>query len=200
MKSSRAPRVDRVAPDPRLEGLPVPLVGAVGCPRRVERDTLRQSVEARLRLGHVGEHDWAQAWDRPGVATRASGEPQQVVAVVVGGERLEPEVLGEVRHAVLPGADPLPAVVDGRPVVELLREHTTADTVARLEHDHVAPLPHEHAGGGQASQPGADHADIGLELLVRHRRTLGPRARSTARPAVALAEPSRDDHGIDAEA
>ncbi len=157
-----------VAPDPRFERLAVPVGGAVGSPRRVEGHARRHPIEAQLCLRHVGEHRRVQSRNRAVVAPGAAAEAQEVLALVVGGERGEPEILGEVGHSVLSGADPLTTVVDRRPVGEALGQHPPADAIAGLEHDDVASRGHDVAGRDEPGETAADDADVALEGLVRH--------------------------------
>ena len=125
-----------------------------------------------------------------------------VVAVVVGLEGLDPDLLGERDDPVLRGPvargrrlHPLPADVHERAVL-VERARASADPIACLEHGHRRDaVLHEPPCRRQPRQAGADHHDIGVPprgplrfALARlgHARQRGPgrpRRRAADEPA-----------------
>ena len=96
-----------------------------------------------------------------------------------GGERAQLQ-RGQVEDALRLGVgrvEQLEPAVD-RDAVDPLAAHATADAVARLEDDDLAPGRDEVAGRGQPGEPGPDHEDVGAghALIVSKpgpRRTRG---------------------------
>jgi hypothetical protein len=160
-----------VAAHPGGHGLPVERSGVWGPPGRLQRDAPSQLVEAPLRALHVEQHDGVDARDRAAVAAQPAAVLDDVLALAVGREGVDPELTRERRQPVLGGPDPLAADLDDLPVADLLVEGPPAHPIARLDHDHGGAGAHRGAGGRQAGQAGPDHHEVGVAgLLVRHRR------------------------------
>ena len=157
---------------PGLERLRIQLPGAIGRPRHFERHVPGEAIEASLRLPDVGEHERAETRTRP-VADRFVTQTQQMLPGVVRGESLEPELGGELGHAELGGADPLPAELYHGAVGERVVEDPAADAVTGLEHHDLFARGHELARGDQSCDPGADDGHVGLDAL-RHLSSPAP--------------------------
>ena len=151
---------------PGLECLLIQLPGAIGCPRHFERHVPGEAIEAGLRLPDVGEHERAEARTRA-IADRLVTQTQQVLPGVVRGERLEPELGGELGHAELGRADPLPAELHDSAVGERVVEDPAADAVTGLEHHDVFARGHELPRRDQSRDPGADDSHVSFSAL-RH--------------------------------
>ena len=169
-------RHGRVGPQPGVEGLAVPLLG-VGCRPRARRPA---PAPPSRRAGST------TAPGRPGSAGRAvplrSGRRWRrccagrrgvdVVALVVLGEGLQAELVGERRDGVLRRPDPGAAEVGRVPVAQRRVERAAADAVAGLEDEDAA------TGGGQRgrrvspARPGTDDATSAVSR-VRLRRGRG---------------------------
>jgi hypothetical protein len=121
-----------------------------------------------LRLRDVGEHERTEPRTRL-VPQSPVADVQQMLAGAVGGERLEPELGGELRHAQLGRADPLAAGLDDGPVGQLVVEDAAAHPVPGLEHHDLFARGHEVAGGDQTCDPGAHDDDVRFDPF-RHGR------------------------------
>ena len=109
-----------------------------------------------LHVGVVGEPGDG------GVQRARAARDEHVGAAVVGREGLDPDRLREREDAVLGRADELAADLADVPAADRAVQRAPADAVARLEDDHLAVGGDEGAGGGEAGEPGADDADVGL--------------------------------------
>ena len=89
-----------------------------------------------------------------------SAHLEDALAVVVGGEEREAELLGQGAHPVLRRSDPLAAELHQRAVRERVVEDAPADAIASLEHDDRVARRLEIARGRQAGQAGAHDDDI----------------------------------------
>jgi hypothetical protein len=146
---------------PVVQGHCVPRLRLLGLPGCAHAHLLGEGVELGrgddrlLDVGVVG-----QAGDRRVQRAHAAGE-QDVGAGVEGGEGLDAHGARQGEDAVLRRADVLAADLRDVPAAERRVERAPADAVARLEHDDGAVGGDESAGGGQAGEPGADHAHVG---------------------------------------
>ena len=82
---------------------------------------------------------------------------------VVRGERLEPELGGELGHAELGRADPLSPELHHGAIRERVIEDPAADAVKGLEHHDLLAGGGELARGDQSRDPGADDCHIGFD-------------------------------------
>jgi len=67
-------------------------------------------------------------------------------------------------------AEPLPAELERRAVIQDQTLGAPADALAGLDHGHLVPARHEPPGGGQPGQPGADHDDVAHMTPASHVR------------------------------
>src|SRR5207253_1859640 len=187
----------RVRAQPRVERLPVPVVGAGGSPGLVDGHARRHLVELRDGERDVAGDDGIGRGRAEGRVVRelltAAWAEEDVVAGVVGRERPDADRRGQRLDVVLrrPGehAAELGIVAD----VERLVEHAASDPVAGLEHHHRAAGPHDLAGRRQPRKARADHDHVG----GAHRRATGLWQRGDRRAggralAIALAEAGAD--------
>ena len=138
-----------------------------------QRDAAREPVEPALGTLDVQQHDRVDARDRAPVAAQPAAVLDQVLALAVRGERLDPELRGQRGEPVLGRADPLPAHLDDLAVADVVVEHAPADPVARLHHHDRRAARAQPARRGEAREPGADHDHVGFVCRrVGHRRTL----------------------------
>ena len=156
----------QVAADPALPGLPVEDLGIRGEPRPLQVGALGEAGEAQQALGEVGERKRRDA--RDGALVRLHQRPlalqveQQLSLVVPGAERRQSQLADQLVHAGVALAEPLPAELERRAVVQHQALGAPADALAGLDHGHLVPGRHEPPGGGQPGQPGADDDDIYL--------------------------------------
>ena len=61
-------------------------------------------------------------------------------------------------------AEPLPAELERRTVVQHQTLGAPADALTGLDHGRLVPERHKPPGGGQSGQPGADHDDVAHPL------------------------------------
>src|SRR5690348_2730673 len=69
-------------------------------------------------------------------------------------------------HAGVPFAEPLPAKLEWRAVIQHQALGTPADALTGLDHGHLVPERHEPPGGGQSGQPGTDHDHVTHSLSL----------------------------------
>ena len=89
----------------------------------------------------------------------------QMLPGVVRGERLEPELGGELGHAELGRSDPLSAELHDGAVRQLVVEDSATDPVAGLEHHDLLARSGKLARCDQARDPGADDRHLGLNAF-----------------------------------
>jgi hypothetical protein len=63
-------------------------------------------------------------------------------------------------HAGVALAEPLPAELERRAVVQYQALRASADALAGLDHGHLVPVRREPPGGGQSGQSGSDYHDV----------------------------------------
>ncbi len=120
----------------------------------------RRSREAGHALGQVGQGERVELGHGASVrghAGRPAAELDHQLALVPGGERLEPELGDQLVHAVLGGADPLAAELHGGAVGGGAALGAPAHAVAGLQDHHVVAHRDQASGRGQAGQAGPDH-------------------------------------------
>ena len=159
-QKSRPVSVLAFADEPALDGLRVEVAGTGRVPRCVERDGRGQRLESGLRVGDVHQRVLVEPERLVGPAAGVAVDAQEVIALLIGREGGEPELVGERQDAVLGRADPLPAELDDRAVGEGVVERAPAHPVASLQHDDAAALLPEAAGSGQAGETGSHDDDI----------------------------------------
>ena len=158
----------QVAADPALPCLPVEDLGAWREPRPLQIGARGEAGEAQQALGEVGERKRRDA--RDGTLARLHRGPlalqleQQLPRVVPGTERRQPQLADQLVHAGVALAEPLPAELERRAVIQHQALGAPADTLTGLDHGHLVPERHEPPGGGQSGQPGADHDDVAHPL------------------------------------
>ena len=103
--------------------------------------------------------------ERPGVgrvARAPAAEHEDVVALVVGGERVDAERIGEREQTILGGSDVLAAELGDHAWLYAMVEHTTAHAIAGLEQANLDARARQPLGGGQPGQPGPHHGHVHL--------------------------------------
>jgi hypothetical protein len=83
-----------------------------------------------------------------------------VLAVDVGREQPEAEILGKRQDAVLGRPDPLPAELDHGPVGQRVVQESTADAVAGLQDEDRDVSGYKIARGDQSGHAGPNHYDV----------------------------------------
>ena len=139
----RAPQLGaQVRTDPGLERLSVELARLGGEPWLVQRNAVRETVEALQPPEQVSERNGVQVWDRAPVRPqqrRPATKVDHMTPGVVGREGVKTQLGDELVHAVLGRTDPLSAQFDPGTVDRGAPFGATANTVPGLEHRQVDP-------------------------------------------------------------
>ena len=125
------------------------------------RDLGGHVVQLEDRGLELGERDGVRRRDVSAVGLALPAAVVDAVAVRVGLEGVQAQLLGQREDAVLPGPGPLSSELDDvraarQPAVEV----AAADAVTRLQDDHRMPRPLDRARGRQSREPSADHHDV----------------------------------------
>ena len=103
----------------------------------------------------------------PRVRAHRAAPPDQVGAVVVGGDGRDAEISGQLQHRVLRRADERAAHIH-RDAGYPAGVRASADPVAALQYQHIVAESGQLAGGGQSGETGPHHDDVGGPSRIRH--------------------------------
>ena len=90
------------------------------------------------------------------------------------------QLAGQLIHAGMALAEPLPAELERRAVRQHQALSAAADALTSLDHGDLVPARHEPPGSGQSGQPGADHDDVAHLLSLIPVARFRQRQRSAA--------------------
>ena len=183
-------RCVEVAPDPRLEGLPVELDRPRRRPWLLQVHPAGQSVEAGQALGQVGQRERTQVRRRAALRAESGASTAQVqdqLTVVEGRERLQSQFGDQLVHAVLGRADPLAAQLDRYAIRGVATFGASADAVPGLDDHDVDAGSRQYPRRGQAGQAGADDRDGGVSDGGAGPHVHAPRRSASGDPSGATA-------------
>ena len=168
-------RADPGALEVGADRVRVPLGGAAGRPRLVEREGPGQPVDLPLGPGDAEHGQRADLRDEPGVPAGPTAADEEVGALHPRLVGRDPELAGQPEDGVVLGCEPRAAAVHRRPVPERLGPDATAHPVAGLEHDDRPPALAQPPSRGETRVAGPHDADVCSDLLCHP----GPEATST---------------------
>src|SRR6478672_5951433 len=152
--------------EPGVGRLPVKRLGTGRGPRRVEDDTLGEFLRCSLDRADVLQDVSREPERRVRESQLPAVELENALAVIVGREQREAELVRERAHAMLCRTDPLAAELHHRAVGEGVVEQPPADAIPRLEHHDGLTRRLEVTCSRQPGQASAHYDDIELIHVV----------------------------------
>jgi hypothetical protein len=152
--------------DPGSNAPAVPVPGAPGLPRRVERDRPRHRVETEHPLRQASDRNRADVRNRASVPGHVSLRvDEHRFAGGIGRIRRDVQLAREGVCGVLPRAQPRAAHVQRGAVLHLARPHPPADAATRFNHYRSHSRLGEAARRRKAGVPGSDDANVGVDPI-----------------------------------
>ena len=163
------------------DGLPVPLVGPLGGPRRLDRHGPGHLVDPAVGPDEGEDGPGADLGDQAGVAMGLLLADEEMGPGDMGPVGADPELLGQPEHHVVVGRQPGPAPVDRGAVGQGRGPDPAPDAVPGLDDGHRPTGLVQPPRGRQSGVPGPHHADIDLHP-IGHGRTVVLRLSRRGRP------------------